>query len=82
MHNNNKVFTDNLILSKMGKRALTTGAIAEKCGCSLSTIARILPKLHEAGLVERLEIGAIKGKKIVGWYTELSPKKRKQELRG
>jgi DNA-binding transcriptional ArsR family regulator len=79
---NKKVFSDNLILSMMSKSPMTPAAIAERIGSSPVTIARALPRLYEDGLVEKIVIGSVHGKKITGWYTELSKKKRKQELRG
>jgi predicted transcriptional regulator len=71
-----KLFTDNRILSKIGKEPVTPAFIAERVKCSITTISRALPHLYEDGLIEKVEIKGANGKKISGYYTELNRRKK------
>jgi predicted transcriptional regulator len=72
-----KLFTDNRILSKIGKEPVTPAFIAERVKCSITTISRALPRLYEDGLIEKVEIKGANGKTISGWYSELNKHRRK-----
>jgi len=61
----------------MSTEPMTPACIAERVKCSSVTISRALPRLYEDGLIEKITINGINGKKISGWYTELNKRRGK-----
>jgi len=77
MSKDKKTFTDEKILAAMSKDAQTPASVAQKLKCSSVTVSRALPRLYEDGLVEKITIKAVNGKKINGWYTELKSRRKR-----
>jgi len=62
----------------MSKDAQTPASVVQKLKCSSVTVSRALPRLYEDGLIEKITIKSVNGKKINGWYTEISKHRRKR----
>jgi predicted transcriptional regulator len=70
------LFTDDMILSCISSQPKTPAAIANSAGCSSMTIIRSLPRLEDAGLVERVVIESTNGRQVTGGFRGIDNENR------